>query len=105
MEESYRDSILKVCVNTPVCLGMHYVAPLPPLRSGPGLVKVDLSDFDAVNKFLDETKPDFLVHSAAQRLPDKVAEDFQAAKRLNVEATEALAKKISKSMYCEYNVN
>ncbi len=41
-------------------------------RSGEGLVKLDLSDPSAVAAFVKEQRPDFVVHAAAQRFPDKV---------------------------------
>ena len=49
-------------------------------RSGGGLVKVDLTDAAAVAAFIRETRPAFLVHSAAQRFPDKVDADAEGAR-------------------------
>ena len=37
------------------------------VRSGADLVKVDLSDPAAITTFVEKYKPDFVVHSAAQR--------------------------------------
>ena len=53
---------------------------------------MDLTDPSAVAAFIRETKPALLVHSAAQRFPDKVEGDTEAARRLNVASTEAIAK-------------
>ena len=66
------------------------------LRIGDGLQKLDLNDFEAVKNFILKEKPTFLVHAAAQRFPDKVDADTDAARKLNVEATEVIAKALSK---------
>ncbi len=47
--------------------------------------------------FVEERRPDFVVHAAAQRKPDEVERDFEAARRLNVEATAHLAAKLGES--------
>ena len=59
---------------------------------GGDLVRVDLTDPSAAAAFIRETKPAYLVHSAAQRFPDKVDGDPEAARRLNVASTETIAK-------------
>ena len=41
-------------------------------RTNGGLLKLDLSDFDATKAFIEEKRPTYLVHSAAQRFPDQV---------------------------------
>ena len=53
---------------------------------------MDLTDQSAVAAFIREARPALLVHSAAQRFPDKVDGDTEAARRLNVASTEAIAK-------------
>ena len=63
-------------------------------RTGENLVKLDLMDLAQVESFVKENRPDFVVHAAAQRFPDKVDADPDAAKKLNVQATETLAKSI-----------
>ena len=60
-------------------------------RAGGGLDRIDITDPAAVDAWLDEVKPDVLVHLAAERRPDVYAEDPEAADRLNIDATEALA--------------
>lgn len=64
-------------------------------RSGQGLTKLDLTDFQATRAFVEEWKPRYLIHSAAQRMPDKVEKDYEAAQKLNVEATKNLAEVLS----------
>ncbi|KAF4331861.1 dtdp-4-dehydrorhamnose reductase [Fusarium beomiforme] len=54
--------------------------------------KVDLSNEAEVADFLDETRPQVIVHCAAQRFPDKVDKDPDGARALNVAASKALAK-------------
>ena len=49
---------------------------------------------------MSEYKPDFLIHSAAQRFPDKMQENPEQARILNVEATKALASSLSMSYEC-----
>ncbi|KAF5663896.1 dtdp-4-dehydrorhamnose reductase [Fusarium heterosporum] len=54
--------------------------------------KVDLGSEDEVASFLNETKPQAIVHCAAQRFPDKVDKDPEGARALNVAASKTLAK-------------
>ena len=68
-------------------------------RTGENLVKLDLMDLAQVESFVKENRPDFVVHAAAQRFPDKVDADPDAAKKLNVQATETLAKSIGEYNY------
>uniref|UniRef100_T1JJJ9 Translation factor GUF1 homolog, mitochondrial n=1 Tax=Strigamia maritima TaxID=126957 RepID=T1JJJ9_STRMM len=56
------------------------------------LHKLDLTDFKNVEEFIDKTEPDFIIHSAAQRAPDQVDKNFEAAAELNVHATQNLAR-------------
>ena len=65
-------------------------------RSGENLAKVDLTDIDNIQSFITEHKPDFLIHSAAQRFPDKMKDNPEQARLLNVEATKALASSLHK---------
>lgn len=61
-------------------------------RKGDGLNPVDLTDAAAVQTVLDAERPDAIVHTAAIRRPDAFAADEAAARRLNVAATETLAR-------------
>lgn len=61
-------------------------------RTGPGLVQVDLSDDAALSAVLENVRPDVVVHTAAIRNPDEFAADVASARRLNVGATESLAR-------------
>ena len=39
-----------------------------------GLIKLDLTDFAATKSLLEEKRPTYLVHAAAQRFPDQVSD-------------------------------
>ena len=41
-------------------------------RAKGDLLQLDLSDFDAAKRLIEEKRPTYLVHSAAQRFPDQV---------------------------------
>jgi dTDP-4-dehydrorhamnose reductase len=60
-------------------------------RAGGALDRLDLTDRNAVDSWLDETKPTALVHLAAERRPDVYAKNPEAADRLNINSTQALA--------------
>lgn len=65
-------------------------------RSGENLIKVDLTDTDNIDKFIQETKPDVLIHSAAQRFPDQIQKNPESARKLNVDATMKMAASMKK---------
>ncbi|MDF1569196.1 MAG: SDR family oxidoreductase [Spirochaetaceae bacterium] len=60
-------------------------------RAGGALDRLDLTDGNAVETWLDEMKPTALIHLAAERRPDVYAQDPEAADRLNIDSTQALA--------------
>ncbi|CAH1722232.1 unnamed protein product [Aphis gossypii] len=60
-------------------------------RTSPGLTKLNLLDKDAVTNLLNTISPDVIVHCAAERFPDKVENDPQAAYDLNVGVSAHLA--------------
>ena len=61
-------------------------------RPGPGLSTLDLTDLEATRKFVLDFKPSHVIHAAAQRFPDKVEADTEAARRLNVESSRTIAE-------------
>ncbi len=61
-------------------------------RAAAGLTKLDLLDRDATAAYLDEQRPEVIVHGAAQRRPDAGERDPEGTRALNVEATSALAR-------------
>ena len=61
-------------------------------RAGDGLVRADLADIASVAPLMDRLAPDAIVHTAAIRKPDEFAANESAARRLNVDATAALAR-------------
>ncbi len=64
-------------------------------RAGNGLIKVDLTDPAACANLVQNVGPSVVIHAAAERRPDKVAEDPAAAEALNVDCVYALAKACS----------
>ncbi|KAL7625366.1 hypothetical protein AAE478_004583 [Parahypoxylon ruwenzoriense] len=55
------------------------------------VLKVDLVNASEVADALDKTKPQAVVHCAANRFPDKCDKDPEGTRALNVEATRKLA--------------
>lgn len=47
---------------------------------------MDLRDPAAIDKLIDELKPSFVIHAAAERRPDAVEKDIAGSERLNIEA-------------------
>ncbi|KAB2578243.1 Methionine adenosyltransferase 2 subunit beta [Lasiodiplodia theobromae] len=58
--------------------------------SPPSTIKLDLLDAAAIEKALDEVKPDVIVHCAADRSPDSCSTNPAAARALNVDAARTL---------------
>jgi S-adenosylmethionine synthetase len=61
-------------------------------RSGKDLIKVDLCDPKQIRDALLKYKPHVIIHCAAQRFPDKVDKNLDAATKLNVEASGEIAR-------------
>lgn len=59
---------------------------------GASILKVDLGNEQEIAKALDNVRPQVVVHCAANRFPDKVDKDPEGTRRLNVTATETLAR-------------
>lgn len=66
-------------------------------RSKPPLEPLDLTDEVAVRDAFGRWKPDLVIHAAAERRPDVVDRDQARAERLNVGATELLARLAARS--------
>lgn len=65
-------------------------------RTREDLLRVDLRDRAEVEKVLVDFRPTVVVHAAAERRPDEVERNPEAALALNVTATETLAELCSK---------
>ncbi|KPV75524.1 uncharacterized protein RHOBADRAFT_44031 [Rhodotorula graminis WP1] len=65
-------------------------------RATADLVKLDLHDGQAVETLLADFKPELVVHCAAERRPDAVESNPEAAKKLNI-AVPALLSTLSRS--------
>jgi len=61
-------------------------------RAEPPLVKLDLLDSFAINKLMDQIKPNIVIHCAAERRPDRVSQNPNLANALNVTSTGILAE-------------
>ncbi|WP_282073111.1 SDR family oxidoreductase, partial [Janibacter hoylei] len=61
-------------------------------RAAENLIRLDLSDSNAVKAYFQEIKPEIVIHCAAERWPDRCADDPDTAWKLNVGSTEFLAK-------------
>ncbi|OJD21778.1 dTDP-4-dehydrorhamnose reductase [Blastomyces percursus] len=59
------------------------------------IVKADLLDEDSLVTLLERTKPNVVVHCAANRFPDKCEQNPAAARKINVAATQSLAQATS----------
>jgi len=60
-------------------------------RPDPNLTRLDLTDVSATADFLNQLKPQIVIHAAAQRFPDQVEKDPEAAQELNVSVSRRLA--------------
>lgn len=59
-------------------------------RSSESLKKLDLTDLDALESFINKQKPDVLIHCAAERRPDVADKDPEASIKLNVATTKKI---------------
>ncbi|KUJ17736.1 putative methionine adenosyltransferase 2 subunit beta [Mollisia scopiformis] len=58
----------------------------------PSMLKLDLNSSSSIASVLDETKPDVVVHCAANRFPDKCDSDPDGTRALNITASQTLAQ-------------
>ncbi|WP_323847127.1 SDR family oxidoreductase [Microbulbifer magnicolonia] len=61
-------------------------------RAGNNLLRLDLTDAGALQETLQQIQPQVVIHCAAERWPDRCAENPDAAWQLNVQSTERLAQ-------------
>ena len=59
---------------------------------GTSILKVNLENPAEIEKALEETKPQVVVHCAANRFPDKVDKDPEGTRAINIEASRTLAQ-------------
>ena len=59
---------------------------------GIGRKELDITDAEAVNKYITKLKPDCVVHCAAYTAVDKAEDDIEACTKVNVYGTENIAK-------------
>jgi S-adenosylmethionine synthetase len=56
------------------------------------VIKLDIRDREEIEKALDDINPSVVVHCAANRFPDSCTANPEAARKLNVESSKALAE-------------
>ncbi len=59
-------------------------------RANQELHRLDLTDLEAVSDFIGKTRPELVVHAAAERKPDVCSEKPEQTANLNIEATKHL---------------
>ncbi|WP_105188178.1 dTDP-4-dehydrorhamnose reductase family protein [Pseudoalteromonas sp. T1lg48] len=70
----------------------HQVIGLGYSRAQPPIVKADLFDKDAISALFTSHRPNFFIHSAAERNPDKFDNDPEHSIKFNCAVTEHIAK-------------
>ena len=60
-----------------------------------GREDLDLESPNDISNFIDNIKPDFIVHPAAYTAVDKAESDSEMAYQINVEASQVFAKKVT----------
>lgn len=60
-------------------------------RAGPGLIKCDLTDLEAVKDLIEKEKPNFIIHAAAERFPDVVEKKYEKTRLLNIKTAGHIA--------------
>jgi S-adenosylmethionine synthetase len=59
--------------------------------TAPDVIKLDILEQKEIEGVLDELSPDVVVHCAANRFPDSCTANPDAARKLNVDSSRALA--------------
>lgn len=70
---------------TSIGTGLNRISP-------PDIIKLDILDQTEIERVLDEVKPSTVVHCAANRFPDSCTANPEAAIKLNVDSSKALAE-------------
>ncbi|MBS3798153.1 SDR family oxidoreductase [Pseudoalteromonas sp. BDTF-M6] len=70
----------------------HQVIGLGFSRAQPPVIKADLFDKEAISALFAAHRPDFFIHSAAERNPDKFDNDPEHSIQFNCAVTEHIAK-------------
>jgi S-adenosylmethionine synthetase len=60
--------------------------------TSPDVIKLNILEQQEIERVLDEVQPKVVVHCAANRFPDSCTADPEAAKKLNVDSSRALAE-------------
>lgn len=84
--------VLGTAVHTAFQAAGNKVIGLSHSRTGPGLVQVDLTDQEEVDTLIERTRPEWVIHCAAERRPDVAEKNVDGTRKLNVEVPGYLAK-------------
>lgn len=60
--------------------------------ASPDVIKLDILNEKEIETVLDNVKPNVVVHCAANRFPDSCTANPEAARKLNVDSSRALAE-------------
>jgi S-adenosylmethionine synthetase len=83
--------VLGTAVENALQAAGHEVTGLSHSRAGCGLVQLDLTKQDEVEKLFERIQPDWVIHCAAERRPDVAEKDVDGTKKLNVDVSGHLA--------------
>jgi sorting nexin-1/2 len=70
----------------------HHVIGTGLTRTSSKVIKLDLTDTNAVDEFLESNAPEAIIHTAAERRPDVVESSPEASRVLNVEVPSHIAR-------------
>ncbi|KIL59457.1 hypothetical protein M378DRAFT_200123 [Amanita muscaria Koide BX008] len=84
--------VLGTAVHTAFQAAGNKVIGLSHSRTGPGLVQVDLTNQEEVDTLIERTRPEWVIHCAAERRPDVAEKNVDGTRKLNVEVPRYLAK-------------
>ncbi|KAK2461286.1 hypothetical protein APHAL10511_006813 [Amanita phalloides] len=62
----------------------HDVIGLSHSRGGKGLIQLDLTDEEEVDKLFERNRPEWVIHCAAERRPDVAEKNVEGTRKLNV---------------------
>ncbi|MCZ6636087.1 MAG: dTDP-4-dehydrorhamnose reductase [bacterium] len=70
---------------------------IPASRSGQGHLQMDLTDFNQVQRVMEETRPGWVIHAAAMTSVDGCEREPDVARRIHVEGTQNLVRACEKT--------
>lgn len=89
--ESFLALHIVVIISHPSSFHCTVTSTLFSSRAGPGLIKCDLTDQEAVKDLVEREKPNFIIHAAAERFPDVVENKYEETRLLNIKTAGHIA--------------